>query len=405
MAIKIPSKHIYDISFNPVIDNAIQNVLINYKKTALIDSYNELVSVQRINVENDSIEYGITVTDDLKTNNGRIDVGIDGATIIWEYHGACAFVQYDKYMYINANLIIDKLSPTQNAKITQILLGKDTNNNTNIKCSISGYKKNGTANATWSCNLSASSFSVTKGAISYGAGTNGSKSLITIPLELSETTYVPDYNGEKKITAKVSLASNDNLGTVAVIDHEDYWELPLHIFCGVRTTELSGSVVKTTTKSISMYGSYVEYIPVSLEISIYGNTIKLDLTSASKQLNDKSNIISFEGNELIQDTNTPSLEVKYQGIIDEWKDGKQFATISCPIVDFYDTIGNKVIDINTDDTMLFKIGDIVEPYIFTNKGDRPLSYNKDFTPKQFKVVGTRISTKQGVTQELTLLEV
>ena len=79
--------------------------------------------------------------------------------------------------------------------------------------------------------------------------------------------------------------------------------------------------------------------------------------------------------------------------------------ITCPIADFYDTNGNKVIDTSISGKMLFDIGDIVIPYNYTNQGDKPVAYNKDFTPKQFKVVGTQISMKQGVTQELTLQEV
>lgn len=55
--------------------------------------------------------------------------------------------------------------------------------------------------------------------------------------------------------------------------------------------------------------------------------------------------------------------------------------------------------------MFIKEGDIVIPYIYTNNGDSPLSYNKDYTPKQFKVVGTKISDRQGVTIELTLLAI
>ena len=105
---------------------------------------------------------------------------------------------------------------------------------------------------------------------------------------------------------------------------------------------------------------------------------------------------------MIQSTNTPTQESKYQEIIDKWKDGKQTATIACPIVDFYDTNGNKVIDTSVGDKMLFDIGDIVIPYTYTNQGDKPISYNKNFTPKRFKVVGVGISKQQGGAQELTL---
>lgn len=93
-----------------------------------------------------------------------------------------------------------------------------------------------------------------------------------------------------------------------------------------------------------------------------------------------------------------------QNIIDGYKNGKQTAKISCAVDDYYDENGNKIIDTATSDKPLFDIDDIVIPYVYTNKGDKPLSYNKDFTPKQFRVVGTKISDRQGGMQELTLLE-
>jgi len=242
----------------------------------------------------------------------------------------------------------------------------------------------------------------------------------------------------------------------------------------------------------------IEFIPNKIDLSVYGDIITLDLQDETVTINNGNKVFSFDGNELIQSTNTPTQESKYQEIIEKWKDGKQTVIISCPISDYYDengrlsipnyafdnpcrlgvykyinkstygvyflrnrgaskpdiSIGDKIYYQNESATLLtglipylgtgsgvwkaeievipngaiakeynkneiivnlktaglldkliFNIGDIVIPYTYTNQGDKPLSYNKDFTPKQFKVVGTSISKKQGVTQELTLQEI
>lgn len=139
-------------------------------------------------------------------------------------------------------------------------------------------------------------------------------------------------------------------------------------------------------------------------LTFYGNTVRLDLSDKNISIGEGNDTHSFGGNELVQTTNVPKIENMYKNIIDKWKNGKQTATLTCPITDYYDENGNKIIDINVSGKMLFKEGDIVIPYIYTNDGDKPMSYNKDFTPKQFKIVGTSISKRQGCMQELTLLE-
>lgn len=148
----------------------------------------------------------------------------------------------------------------------------------------------------------------------------------------------------------------------------------------------------------------IEFIPNKIDLSVYGDIITLDLQDETVTINNGNKVFSFDGNELIQTTNTPTQRSKYQGVIDKWKNGKQTAVIACPITDFYDTNGNKVIDTSVSGKMLFDIGDIVIPYSYTNKGDKPLSYNKNLSPKQFKVVGTKISKNQGGTQESTVQE-
>lgn len=155
-------------------------------------------------------------------------------------------------------------------------------------------------------------------------------------------------------------------------------------------------------KAVESVGNIARYV-LTDEIMLIGNYPTTN--SVERFVGNGNKVFSFDGNELIQTTNTPTQESKYQSIIDKWESGKQTAIITCPITDYYDLTGSKVINVNTGSKMVFDIGDIVIPFCYTNHGDKPISYNKNFAPKQFKVVGTSISKKQGIQQTLTLQEI
>lgn len=162
------------------------------------------------------------------------------------------------------------------------------------------------------------------------------------------------------------------------------------------SAKVSQSLSSTQTRIILSDTFYVQgdYIENSDDLISYGNGM---------------NLVNLSSSELLQDgaksSNKRMSKFLAENILNSYKNGKQTAVISCPVANYYDENGNKVIDISTSGKMLFHEGDIVIPYVYTNQGDRPLSYNKDFTPKQFKVIGTKLSKLQGGMQELTLQEV
>lgn len=95
---------------------------------------------------------------------------------------------------------------------------------------------------------------------------------------------------------------------------------------------------------------------------------------------------------------------RYAKIIDQYKDGKEIATIRCSIDDYYDENGQKVIDIKNG-KMLFHQYDKVIPYVYGANGeDRPMSQYKDGKPKVFEVLSTRPFGDGAVWQELVLVE-
>lgn len=92
-------------------------------------------------------------------------------------------------------------------------------------------------------------------------------------------------------------------------------------------------------------------------------------------------------------------------IVEQYKNGKETATILCSISDYYTTEGDIAIDTKTG-KMSFSIGDKVIPMVYgSDKVDKPMSQYKSGSAKVFRVVGLRFVYDGAVWQELTLQEV
>lgn len=496
MAIVIPSKHIYSKSFDPVVDNNIDRVEANSIKPSTIYDYNTIV------YNADFTDLGLYLPDnyDLKADNKSAHQTPATQPEMYYYAEAISFVNI-RPAYTTVSIKIPK---NQNNKLINKIYDKE-----NIKYSLVLDEKT-TVPISVTVNISSNDGKPTNSNISY-AGFNWNyddrqtAQIAGIELKdylsVSNPVTVPEANATLvqgvTATASKTLSNQENISSIyATLNaQDDTWDLlNLKILTAVYVERAEeNKYIKSSdgyllSKTRTLSGTAEIYQAKKLSITIYGDTINLDLQDETKIIGDGNKVFSFDGNELIQTTNTPSIESKYQGIVDKWKNGKQTAVISCPIADYYSTLNKSecyvtvqlmsvsiiagkpnlytfnannlnIGKVNAGDTlkgdgyyvavlsvdvkynsfyanvtkttaeppkytnitlfnetlytpinissgrMLFQEGDIVIPYTYTNKGDKPLSYNKDFTPKQFKVVGTKISKRQGGMQELTLQEV
>ena len=157
---------------------------------------------------------------------------------------------------------------------------------------------------------------------------------------------------------------------------------------------------------------YTTFIPKRIDFTIYGKTTTLNLVEDTYQLGfgTGKNVVSIKTNELIKDANIYSqngnIEVLTGVLFDEfyqnYKNGKETATIRCSISDYYDNNGEKVISVdNSTGKMTFEIGDEVIPmvYLGQNKGDKQMSRGKIF-----QVAGVKPYYDGAVWQELSLIE-
>lgn len=410
MAIVIPSKNIYSINFDPVIDNQIDKVEFTEKQASIVESQEE-VAKQTITNFVDGSSFTIERLNGF--NDGR-DIN---ATYI-----RVTDIKYTPTITIS----VDK---KQNNKLVKSLItGVDGNGNSNIAYELFGDVQKGQAYIELLVRGGGNNLTIVKRITDGYSG----------EMNAQDTTYSFSINNSHKYESKMefmqsyksaSTPSNNDLSTKVEIDGgtlfsakttetDTQLSISFNLLVGftlykamLTYTNMVGSDYRLVNINAGnafgtqYYPRHEKYVAKRANITINGTVLSLNLEDDTIQKGNGNKVFSFDGNELIQTENTPTQESKYQEVIDEWKNGKQTAVITCPIADFYDENGDKVIDTSTSTKMLFDIGDIVIPYTYTNQGDKPIAYNKDFTPKQFKIVGTKISKNQGGTQELTLQEV
>ena len=114
-------------------------------------------------------------------------------------------------------------------------------------------------------------------------------------------------------------------------------------------------------------------------------------------------VFVFPQNEIIQKRSYN--ETLASNVIKRHINGKEVFTLKCSVSNYYDTNGNLVISPNNSNyPAVFEKYDIVQPYTFTSKGEKPLSTNADGTAKRFEVIRVDFSYMGVVWQELTLQE-
>lgn len=511
MAIIIPSNKIYSKSFDPIVDNEITGIELETNEATI--NYDTQTVFNQQYEDFADIDTGNTVQS-FKGYQGSTwiaDQGILNSAVI----GALVIISEVQYSIV----ITAKIEENQeNQLITNLITGlSKATGEPNILYTIYGDYSKGKldGNTVWLKGQGddiSLVYSYPHGIIDNDQETSH-ESNVSYSLEgKTSVNYSASANfsdGTHTVTAhaEVSLGSFTYASPIKVIiDNKEYWRIQFDIIAGLRLNTATISKIgltysgpDNTFEAPITEGIYETYTPKRIEVSINGNVLKLDLKSGTSKIGNGNKVFSFEGNELIQTTNVPSIESKYQSIIDKWKNGKQTAVIRCAIADYYSedkeevttnynaqisitkvtnlTLGYdvefqstkkiqfgdnqyitlychtgnnelsdfsinvkkqdgntykgridftiikpqtkqyngfyssttmqniKAISISGDNLpMTFHEGDIVIPYKYTNYGDKPLLYNKDFTPKQLKVVGTRI-LKKGLMQELTLLEV
>lgn len=415
--IQIHSKDIYDIDNQKVIDNAIDKInIFNAKKVVQDNHYNEPVYNGKI-LGNFTLDSEPLNDREVKLFNTVVNIN---NPVIYFYG---SYVYADNQYYVSKVVNIP-LQYDLTHKIASLLLGTNKDGTKNINYVCYGKVIKGTTNS--SIGIAAntngvavqswSSFAIPPINNGYYKKEERLGSYF-MPTEYSKTTTNDDYT--ISVTAHIDIPTKDNLGTVTAskvtIDGQDYLQLDLqNILCGIRITEMGGrgtalplATNKTALSGTISGGTYTEYIPSQVNITVYGNTIGIDLQNETITIGDGQNIMRYDGNELMQITNSPSIQETYQKIIDNWKHGKEVAELRLGISDFYDENDKLCISpYQKGYPMLIHIGDLVCPWVYgADRKDKPMSRYPNGEPKVFRVVSEEVSYDGAVWQTINILEV
>jgi hypothetical protein len=420
MAIKIPSKNIYEINNPKIRDNVIDNVSV--EQTVVTPNNDYEVPIKQY--ESKDFDIGtLNTSAKIKYEHNSI-AGVVGQ---YNYALSASLVQLKTTYTKSININIEKL--LKNAYISKIYDGKNYNDENNIKFTVyqtvtkqdvymdisipSGIQNQGEKDFTPS-NIVVSKTSTTNGTNAISSDyINVENNIVQVIQNTSASISLSDAS----ISNSISETNKENVSTIKFYtpSGKDYFTANgILVLAGLTATKMkyeytSGGVAGIApTSPIRLKGTREFYMPERVEITIYGDTIGIDLTDGSITYSNGKKPHSLSSNELLQDSGkTNDIAITQNlanNVLRQYANGKETATLLCDIADYYYENGEKAIDIKTN-KMSFRLHDEVIPYVFgANRQDQPMSRYQDGLPKVFEVVGSNIIYDGAVWQELTLLE-
>lgn len=404
MAIKIPSKNIYEMNNPKVRDNFIDNVEVNITTVTPNNEFDTPVFNETIsNFKYSSL---FPVYENLEEKN-RSHTYADELEEIVKF---ISWVRVDNILN-TYDITVEIPRLLKNSYIEKIFYGVDDDNNAELKFNVIGTRNSGIINTNFVYKYGAFNEQLTLGDLSY-TQEQSEKSQYQMPEKYSYTYEgeYPDLSMVQSVTATVDLPIDESIRNPQISISEEKYILTFSVSCGYRASNF-GTEFKILTGENTYYvqGNYVEYIPSQIEITVYGNIIGISLEDGTVTYGSGTKPFSLGGNELLQDSATTNgiltSEFLATNILEQYKNGRETATLLCSISDYYDEQGNKKIGIDQS-KMSFQNHDLVIPYVFGADGkDKAMSRYSSGKPKVFEVVSTRKFFDGAVWQELNLLEV
>lgn len=304
MAIIIPSKNIYTKDNDKVRDNAINRIEISAFEVSPNNEYNTSVYNEQLKIDDVKSSADLDNKDlkkDLRQVSGG---GTSGVNVGY------AFVSYSNQKVAAVQIKIPVVS--NNKWIKHIKTGKYVDETTskeenNIKVTLYGIVEKGVATATINTNDEISEPILTK------TETSAVKQFSfpsTIEAAYSEFALFAKASQSIKEAGNLSTANY----SIQVIAGVEYYVFDLNIFCDCTVVKLTGGAgwqSPNTPEHINMTGEYEKYVATNAELTLYGDTIGIDLNDTPIYVPDGSGSkpLSVEGNELMQAQNYIEREV------------------------------------------------------------------------------------------------
>ena len=425
MPILIPSKNIYNKQNPKIRDNSIDKIEVTVKKVNPYNEYKETVYVY---------SSGSNINGDFKTAVYDMKVNNRFFGNSYTYEKAVSYLAIQPF-YCDLTFSIKR---SENNSYIQSIFADAENLGVDIiykkmECAATAlYAANGAEQGTISDITIDRNWKILQSDIREDFRNN-----ILFTNKNQWVSYPPEGGTPTAYSITSNVEENfkslyNNTPTITVLEKtDDFYKINIKMFAGYIRIPFNG-VALSKVKDNSTHPDLVA-IPLSttrvhlyqaqnLEFTFKGNKLSIDLSDDVMYVGGTkgTKVFSVEGNELMQENNyyvNESLNAitrQFQETIDDYKNGKETATIRCSISDYYYYIeganenkGLKVISAdNSTGKMSFKMYDQVIPMVYGADGkDRPMSLYQDGTPKVFQVLGSKIYYDGAVWQELSLQEV
>lgn len=393
-AIIIPSKNIYTIDNQKVINNRIDKIELPIQTPSLVRETTTIYTEQVNDVaySKGDYQYGVRFKHNIGTQQDIL----------------LAYMDVIPY-YTSQRFIVPKKGDGFIA--TELLTGKDENEQSNITYTLTGKLIKGESHLQYTIvkNDLLAGYLITLDNVSLPTDLKSESTEYSLSTTLSVTNTQEIDGEEAEVTAEIELNDKSTIKTALVTEETpNNFIIDLVILTGLKINKVKDyrAVGASYPQVFNAIGDYEEYVPTQITINFKGNVIKLDLQENTLQLGNGQNVRSFYGNELMQSSNDVSIEHEYKKIIRQYKKGKEVATLRCSLSEYYDGANNKMLSVaDSTKPLLFNIGDIVEPYVYgSNKKDKPMSLTPQGSAKQFEVLEVQPSYDGGIWQTITIQE-
>ena len=312
MAIIIPSKHIYNKDNDKIRDNVIDRIEVSAKEALPNNEYETPVYNSQQIVDKTAMKSISTIQ---RNTVGNV-IAYSGMGSGFSCN--IASIEVFDIKTIHLSIFIKKIQ--KNSLVSKIYYEKDNDGNNQIKYSIYGKTNKGACSQsiTWSPPSSAwagegeATFS-NYGKISFTEDTIGEEEN---RIDLYATR---SYTKEKEYSNSVvtsNFTPQDVSNVTSFVELEDRYLIEIDFVVSMKVAMLGGfgDTITNGGYNTTLVGTYEEYIPTEIEITIYGNTIGIDLTDKTVYIPDENGNkpFSVEGNELMQ---TSNYSVKYKNPI------------------------------------------------------------------------------------------
>lgn len=357
MAIKIPSKNIYNIDNPKVRDNLIDNISLNETIISPSNEYETTIyNGKETNIElsqfsNDPEQNDVGI--DTQVQIGSLD---NGSSINIGYISYCGYQDY-----YTSPIRIDFPIIINNKYISKIYYGKDDNGEPNIK--ITALCKKTIGDATADATFIGNKFREIKN-ILLGEGSIISNDLFAIPNTIENTHSDSMHHTSATVSSSAKLYQSPSLLTATPIIEQNNVSIRFSAVSQVTVVKFSYTAVgvqpstSSTLQTFNIKGTYEKYIPTQIQVTVYGNTIGIDLTDGSITQGGGDKPFSLSGNELMQDSS--KIYVKDTVEIHSVQDDPNSGTITQYFIYFYCNSSPKTIVVDNN-----------EYEVLTNEGLKP----------------------------------